>query len=305
MDAPELNVVTGAFGYTGRHIARRLLELGVRVKTLTGHPRGADPLAAQVKAEPFRFDDPAGLAASLRGATTLYNTYWVRFPRGRVTFETAIANTETLFRAAREAGVRRVVHVSIANPSEDSPFAYYRGKAALERSLLESGLSHAILRPTVVFGPGDILINNIAWFLRRAPFFAVPGAGDYEVQPVFVEDLAELAVRAGRSEENLVADAVGPEVYTFVELVRRIAGAMGRPARIVRVRPGLARLLLWAMGPVVRDVVLTREEIEALMSSLLVSKGPPSGSTRLSEWLDRNAAALGTRYASELGRHYR
>lgn len=305
METPEVNVVTGAFGYTGKYITRRLLSMGKRVITLTGHPNRPNPFGNQVGVFPFNFDNPGELGQSLRGATTLYNTYWVRFPHGQVTFEKAVENTKTLIRAAEEAGVGRIVHVSITNASEDSPLPYFRGKGLLERTIIQSKLSYAIIRPTVIFGTEDILINNIAWLLRRSPVFAVPGSGDYLIQPVFVEDVAEIAVGAGHQDANLVIDAVGPEVYTFEAMVRLIAEKVRSRAKIIHLRPGLALFLSRLVSCLVRDVLLTRDEIEGLMSNLLVSEVPPTGRTRMSEWLEQKADIVGTRYASELARHYR
>jgi uncharacterized protein YbjT (DUF2867 family) len=201
--------------------------------------------------------------------------------------------------------VRRFVHVSITNPSETSPLPYFRGKALLERAIRRASLSHAILRPAVVFGPGDVLINNIAWIVRRFPFFVVPGAGDYRLQPVFVDDLAELAVTAGRGQDDVAVDAVGPEIFSFEELVSLIARLLRRRPRIVHAPAVVAYALTRMLGRLVGDVVLTRDEIEGLTSNLLVTTSPPTGSTRLSEWLAENAAVVGREYASELDRHYR
>jgi uncharacterized protein YbjT (DUF2867 family) len=300
----ELVVVTGAYGYTGKYIARWLLSMGKRVITITGRFDRESPLGDQVKAFPFNFDEPRELRETLLGATTLYNTYWVRFPRGEVSFDRAVENTKTLVRAAEAAGVRRLVHISIANPSEDSTLPYYRGKAQVEKAILQSKLSYAILRPTVIFGVEDILVNNIAWLLRRFPFFAIPGRGDYRVQPVYVEDVAEMAVRAGQQEENLVLDAAGPEIYTFAEMVRLIARKVQSKARLIHVPRGLALILAGLVGYLAKDVVLTRDEIRGLMSDLLVSHAPPLGKALFSRWVEENAATLGTKYASELSRHY-
>ena len=300
----ELDVVTGAFGYTGKYITQRLLDAGRRVRTITGHPNRKNCFGNQVEIASMDFNDRAGLVRSLRGAAVLYNTYWVRFNHGRATFDEAVANSCVLIEAAREAGVRKIVHLSIANPSLDSRLAYYSGKAQVEKAIMDSGLSYAILRPTVIFGTEDILINNIAWFARRFPVFAIPGSGQYQLQPMFVEDLAKLATSSARQENNLVLDAVGPEIFTFDDLVRRIALAIGRNPRFLHVSPRAALQMLRCVGPMVGDVILTREEIEGLMADLLVSKQPATGQTRFSEWLAKNAPGLGTRYSSELGRHY-
>lgn len=305
MDNPETAVVTGAFGYTGSYIADRLLAAGFEVKTLTSHPDRPSPNRRRIKTAPFNFDNPAQLTRELQGTGTLYNTYWIRVPRGGLTFQRAVEHSLTLIRAARDAGVRRIVHLSIANPDETSPLLYYSGKAQVERAVVDSGIPYSILRPTVVFGPQDILINNIAWALRRLPAFFIPGSGDYLLQPVFVEDLADLAVQTGMRQDNITTDAVGPEIYTFRELVGYLAEATGSAARIVRTPPSLALAAAQAVGFLVRDVMLTKDELKGLMSNLLVSHGPATCQTKFSEWLSQHAESIGARYASELNRHYR
>lgn len=277
--------------------------MGERVKTLTGHPNRENPFGDQVSAYPFNFDNPSQLVESLQGATTLYNTYWIRFPHRWGTFDEAVENTKTLIKAAEEAGVCRMVHISITNPSEESPFPYFKGKALVEKAIINSKLSYAIVRPALIFGMEGILINNIACLLRKFPMFAVFGSGDYQVQPIFVEDLAEIAVNASHKNDNIIIDAVGPEIFQFEELVRLIADKIHSRARIVHVRPGLALFLARLTGYIVGDVVITRDEMEGLMSNLLISQDPATGQTRLSQWLGENADAIGVKYASELKRH--
>ena len=301
----EIAMVTGAFSFTGKYLTRRLLAMDQQVRTLTGHPDNLNPFGEQVTVFPYNFDHFDALVESLQGVSTFYISYWVRFAYRAMTFERAVAHTKILFRAAKEAGVRRVVYISISNPSEDSPLPYFHGKAELERALRESGLSYAILRPTVIFGPEGILINNIAWLVRRFPIFAVMGEGDYRLQPVYVEDLADLMVKAAQSPEHLVMDAVGPETYRFDELVRLIADALHRHIKIIHLSPGvmysISRLMSLALG----DVILTRDEISGLMANLLISDQAPTAHTHLSEWLQVHADEVGKHYASELQRHYR
>lgn len=229
----------------------------------------------------------------------------MRFPQGRVTYDKAIENTNSLIEAAEEAGVHRMVHISITNASEGSPLPYFAGKGLLETAIVNSSLSYGIIRPTVIFGTEDILINNIAWILRRFPVFTIPGQGDYRLQPVYVGDVADIAVEAGYRSDDVIIDAVGPEVYTYEQLVQIIAREVRSQARIVHVAPGTVLLLSRLVGYLVRDVIVTQEEVRGLMSSLLVSPGPPTGNTLLSEWLEDNAGTLGKGYASELARHYR
>lgn len=305
IETEESNVVTGAFSFTGKYIAQRLLSMGESVRTLTNRPENENLFGPQVKAFPFNFDKPGELTDSLMGANTLYNTYWIRFSQGQVTFDKAVENTRTLLKAAEEAGVRRIVHISITNPSADSTLPYFRGKALVEEAITQSKLSYTIIRPTVIFGFEGILINNIAWLLRRFPIFAIPGSGGYQIQPVFVEDVAEMAVNAGRKVDNAVMDAVGPEIYSFDEVVRLIASRINSRSRIVHIKPNLAYSLAKLIGYAVRDVVITRDEIDGLMSNLLVSQGEPTAPTRFSVWLGQNAGIIGTKYISGLERRYR
>jgi NADH dehydrogenase len=298
----EKQVVTGAFGYSGKVIAERLLEQGVEVATLTNSLERGNPFGGRVKAMPYNFDQPLALAESLRGVAVLYNTYWVRFNRASFGHALAVENTLRLFEAAQKAGVRRVVHISILNPDESSPFEYYRGKARLERELIASGLSYCILRPAVLFGRGDILINNIAWMLRRLPVFGIFGDGQYKLQPVHVDDLARLAVEGGASAEARVIDALGPEAFTYRGLVQALAGVLGlrRPLLPVPARAGY--WMGWLMGKMLGDVVVTREELGGLLAGLLYNGRPATGSIKLTEWAKANAATLGRHYASELAR---
>ncbi len=301
-DGPDIHVVTGAFGYSGKYIAHRLLQAGLTVRTLTNSPERRNPFGGCVRALPLCFDDHNALVESLRGVSVLYNTYWVRFNHATFKHATAVANTLKLFSAAREAGVGRVIHVSITNPSEDSPLEYFSGKAVLERALIESGLSHAILRPTVLFGCEDILINNIAWMLRTFPLFGVFGDGTYRLQPIYVDDLAALAVAMAAERENRIVDAIGPETFTYRELVEQIGRTIGVTRPIVSVSPRLGCAIGSVLGAFVGDVVITREEIEGLMADLLWTRSPPAGHTKFTEWANQHPGTLGLRYSSEIAR---
>lgn len=303
-DQVSTSVVTGAFGFSGHEIANRLLVRGEKVRTLTNHPQAASPLFGQVQVFPLDFGDTERLTESMSGARVLYNTYWVRFSYGGLSHEGAVRNTKTLIHAAEAAGVKRIVHVSITNPSINSPLPYFKGKAELEQAIQSSSLSYAILRPAVLFGEGDVLINNIAFMLKRFPLFAIPGSGEYHVQPIFVDDLAELAVGAGQRSDSYTVDAVGPETYTYTELVKMIRRAIGSRSLLVHLPARLVRLASGVLGAILKDVVLTEDEIKGLMGDLLVSCGPPTGRTSLEGWIKSHAEAIGSTYASEFARHY-
>jgi NADH dehydrogenase len=297
--------VTGAFGFTGRALTEGLLAAGHEVVTLSRRSGAGDPLAERIVVRPFDTADADGLVASLAGVETLFNTYWLRFPRGTSTFEGAVARSATLLAAARAAGVKRVIHVSVVNASANSDTPYVRAKAALEAVVRSSGLEWVIIRPTLTYGPKDILINNLAWALRRLPVYGIPGLGRYTVQPVHVDDVARICVEAGAGPSGLILDAAGPETMSYRELVDRVRAAIGSRSLVVPL-PGVVVLAAArVLGLLVRDVVLTRDEIRELRSSLLASNDPPRGEIRISEWLPANAAQLGRQWSSELDRNYR
>lgn len=307
MSDTGLDLVTGAFSYSGSVIAERLLDSGREVRTITFHPERAHPLQSRIRATRYRFDDPVSLARSLEGVTTLYNTYWVRFDHGQTTFANAISNSRALFHAAKRAGVRRVVHISIANPSIESPLPYYRGKVLVERALAEVGIAYSIVRPTWIFGgEHEVLANNIAWILRRMPIFALPGDGHYPVQPVHIDDLARICEHAAFVDGDAILDAAGPETMSFDELVQTIRRAVGARVPILHLPPLAMTAVARALGLVLvlGDVVLTADEISGLTAGLLVSHEPPLGQIAFTEWLGEHTGAIGHTYANELDRHF-
>jgi uncharacterized protein YbjT (DUF2867 family) len=276
------------------------------VRTLSRERDPSHPLADRVEFGRLQFEDRAELVAALAGADTLYNTYWVRFPRGTTTWDSVVANTRTLLAAAREAGVRRVVQVSVTNASLDSPLPYYRHKAIAEQAVRDSGLAYAIVRPTLVFAPGDILLNNIAWTLRRFPVFLIPGDGRYRVQPVAADDVADVCVGAARAADDAIeCDAAGPVAYEYERLVRMIRAAVGARSRLVHVPPGVAVAAGGVVGRLKRDALITERELAGLMDEALVSSEPPRATRSFESWLAAQAGSLGRIYASEYARNWR
>lgn len=304
-----MDVVTGAFSYSGAAIAAELLRRGRQVRTLTNHPPTTPSSLtaglASIDVCPLALSDPARLRRALQGVDTLYNTYWVRFPHGGLTFDDAVTASATLFAAAADAGVRRVVHVSITHADVTSPFGYFRGKGEVEARLRASGLSYAVVRPAILFGGDGVLINNIAWLLRRSPLVLYGGAGDYRVRGIHVEDLAALMADLGAEHTDGVLDAVGPESLQFRELLDHLRAAVGSRSVLLPVPGPVFPVVTWALGKALGDTLLTRAEFRALAAGLADSDAPATGRIRLTEWIASHADALGRTYAHELRRHYR
>lgn len=299
-----MDVVTGSFGFIGKYLTRELLEKGHEVKTITTHPNKPNPFGRKVITSPYNFEKPEKLTQYLGGCDTLYNTYWVRFNYRQWSFEEALRNTKILFDCAKQAGVRKIVHISVTNPSEQDDLPYYRGKALQEKALKKLGVDCTIVRPTLVFGVEDILVNNIAWTIRKFPVVPVFGSGEYKLQPVYVGDLATIAVDGSKSKGSQTIDAIGPETFTYEEFIRLIARELDRNIAYVHVSPSIGIYLGKMIGLFVRDVILTRDELRGLMGNKLTSNQEPNGGTHFSDWLRSNKHSIGTKYTSELSRHF-
>ena len=294
-------VVTGAFSYTGAAVARELHRRGWTVHTLTNR---RCPLDMQhVSASPLRFEQDY-LESQLRDADVFVNPYWVRIPYAGQTFESAVGNSELLVTAAARAGVKRFVHVSVSNASLSSKLGYYHGKAKVDDAVRRSGLSHAIVRPTLIVGPSDVLSANIAWFLRQFPLFPVPGGGTCRLQPVTLDDTGRIIADAAEASGDQDIDAAGPDTWTFREYVQLLARACGVESLVFGAPDWLALGMLRMLEPLLGDVILTREELLGLEQELLISRAPPLGTESVEAWLMAHGGSLGKTYVNDINRHF-
>ena len=294
------DLVTGAFGNTGSSIARLLTEGGRGVRTLTSHPPAGT--ATGIEVFDYAWDDQDRLVEAFSGVSCFYNTYWMRMGDGGGSYDLAVERCLQLIAAAEAAGVERIVHVSVAHPSLDSPYPYFRGKAKVERRLESSTVPATAVRPTLIFGGDSVLINNLAWILRRLPVFAVSGRGHYRVRPVHVDDIARICVDAGQQFDPApfeVIDAVGPDRPTYIEFVKQVRKITGGKARIVAAPTPLVLAGGAVLGRLLRDDVINRDELVSTMEGLADTSGPSSGTVSLTSWLEQNAETLGRSYMNE------
>ncbi len=305
MRATPVDAVTGAFSYSGAAITAELKARGRTVRTLTAHPgrpSAGDPSQrgpAPDEVCPLDFQNPSQLRESLDGVDTLVNTYWVRFPSAGTSFADAVENSTRLLDAAVDAGVRRVVHVSITHADPWSPYPYFAGKGHVETYLSRLPLTYAVLRPAVLFGGRAVLLNNIAWLLRHLPVFAVGDGGRYRVRGIHIDDLARLCADEADSDANVLRDAVGPERPTFRELVEQLRASTGSRAFVVDVPGALVPVCGAALNLALRDNVLTRDEYRAMADGLADSESPSAGERSISEWITENASWLGRTYLND------
>lgn len=300
MRTTPMDAVTGAFSYSGTAITAELKSRGRGVRTLTGHPQTpASDGSGPDEVCPLDFTDPGQLRTSLSGIDTLINTYWVRFPRAGTTFADAVANSQTLFDAATDAGVRRIVHISIAHADPASPYPYFAGKGLVEAHLATLPVGHAILRPAILFGGQAVLLNNIAWLLRHLPVFAIGGHGAYRIRGIHLTDLARLCADETDSDDDILRDAVGPERPTFRDLVEALREAVHSKAILLDVPGAVIPACATGVGVLLRDTVLTRDEYAAMAAGLADTTGPATGTIAVTDWIAQNGSWLGRRYLND------
>ena len=254
---------------------------------------------------PFNFA-PDALTSALEGADILACAYWTRHNRPPVghrgpwlSHAEATERTGMLVESALAAGVSRLVWTSIANPGLDPDLSYYAGKAQVERFVKESGIPYAVLRPACFFGPGGLLIENIAWAVRHLPVFPIPSGDPYHVRPIHVDDYAQLVADACRGTDTFTQDATGPDRIEFQELIRYIARTINARTQIVRLPIGVCHFLYGAASHLMRETILTLDELKGLSRNRLDSQEPPSGSISLTAWIKENAETIGSRFLRE------
>ncbi|MEX1071925.1 MAG: NAD(P)H-binding protein [Anaerolineales bacterium] len=296
--------VTGAFSYSGSYIAGAFLKRGWEVITFTRRPDRPHPLSEKVKAYALDFSKPEQISERLHGVDTFVNTYWVRYNYPGSSFDLAVENSRILIGAVGAAGVRRFVHISVSKPDINSQLPYFRGKQKVEDLITNGKLSYSILRPTIVYADEEVLINNITWLVSHFPVFPIPGDGQYRVQPIYAEDLAQQVVRSAEGKNNEILDAAGPEIFTFNELLQLLKKISGSKVWLFHTPTSSALLMAKVVSFILGDVMLTKDELTALIEERLVTGMPALGTTRFSDWAREHAQTLGDHYVNELKRHH-
>lgn len=298
-------VVAGGTGFTGTYVVRNLLSNGEnKISVLSSHPRRSHEFAQGIEVNPYNFGQYDEMVKNFRDADCFINTYWVRLNFRNSSFREAVRNSQKLVDACKESGVKRIVHISVANPSHDYAYEYYRGKMEVEDYIRKSGISYAILRPTLLFGDEEILVNNITWLIRKYGFFFIFGDGKYKVTPVFVNDVAREVVRQSQLEENVTEDVVGPESYAFEEIVKLIARETGNKLRIYHLSTFFMSPVCGLLSLLRHDTVVTPEELRVVIDNKLYSGSEPLGMTKFSTWVKENSEKFGKEYHSEVERHF-
>src|SRR6266568_6573584 len=264
-----LVALTGGTGFVGRHIAATLVARGHRVRVLARDPARARFLSDRnVEVVAGGLADRAALDRLASGADALNHLVGIIVEQGVQTFTAVhVAGTEALLAAARHAGVRRFVHMSAVG-ARDEPGAtpYHRTKRRAEQLVRDSGLSHAIFRPSIINGPENRPIRTLAQLHRWSPLVPVFGDGRFPTQPVWIGDVAlAFALAAERPALSGVFELGGPATLTYEEFVRAIGRAAGHPRPLVHVPLAVARAAAAALGVMGPLAPLTLDQLQMLV----------------------------------------
>lgn len=246
-------VVSGGTGFIGSEVVRKLLEAGHEVVATSRDPR-KDPWRGRVRVEQAFAGDASTLGKAFTGADVVVHA--IQFPnhpvedpsRGRTYLEVDGRGTEVAVRSAKRVGVRRFVYVSGAGAGQGRPQVWFQAKDRAETAIRESGLEHAFLRPSWIYGPRDHSMNRFVAFCRYLPVVPVIGDGKTPVYPIHVEDVARcLADAAVREDATALALELGGDRLTMDEIVRTIQKVLKKRRPLLHHPVGLMKRLVWPM----------------------------------------------------------
>ncbi len=284
--APGLVTIFGGSGFVGRYAVGALAKAGWRVRAasrrpdLAGHlqPMGGVGQILPVQAN-LRFPD--SVARAVEGADAVVNCVGILAATGSQTFAAVQAQgARTVAKAAREAGVQHLVHVSAIGADAKSPSHYARSKAEGEAGVLEEFPNAIILRPSLVFGPEDEFFNRFAAMARMSPVLPLIGGGKTKFQPVYVGDVATgiAAAVSGQGKAGATYELGGPEVLSFRDLLDRTLYYAGRtrgylplPFWAAKLQAMLTSPLPNSLRPVTLDQVRLLERDNVVSATALKS----------------------------------
>jgi uncharacterized protein YbjT (DUF2867 family) len=278
--AREKVTVFGGTGFLGRRIVQHLLEADFSVRVASRHPERAAALFPDVH---FGFEsthadinDDGSVAAAVAGVIGVVNAVSLYMESGQLTFHTVhVEGAARVARLAREAGVKRLVHVSGIGSDTKSTSPYIRSRGEGDRVVREALPTTTLIRPSVMFGRGDAFVSPIAAMLRRLPVFPLFGGGQTRLQPAYVEDVAEAITRATRElHSGMCYELGGPRVYTYRSLLEVIAQSLAKKPLLVPVP-----FDLWRMFAVAAELFpqppITRDQVELMQIDNVVSLDLP------------------------------
>lgn len=264
-----LVAMTGATGYVGSEVVRKLLRRDHEIRALVRSSARAGPLRdLGIQMVTGDLSDRSALRSLVEGAGAVVHLAAVIVEEGRQTFQAVhVAGTEALLDAGREAGTPLFLHMSALGARGDAgATSYHRTKWAAEEAVRGSGLAHAIFRPSIVAGPGSVPLGKMVSMIRLLPVVPVIGDGRYEMQPVWIGDVAEAFARALEREDLRGSfDVGGPERLTYHQVLDHLETALGVRRPRVRVPVEIVRFAAAAGAALPNLAPITSDQLQMLL----------------------------------------
>jgi NADH dehydrogenase len=276
----QLVTVFGGTGFLGRRIVRHLHDAGFAVRIASRHPDRAVGLfpdaGPRLQSVHGDINEDRSVAVAVGQAFAVVNAVSLYIQRGRDTFQSVHVNAAgRVARLTREAGAQRFLHISGIGADAESMSSYIRSRGQGEAAVLRAFPSATMLRPAVMFGPGDAFLTPLLLMLRRLPIFPVLGDGGTRVQPAYVEDVGEASARVLQAQSpHQIYELAGPRIYTYRALLRALAAAARNTPFLLPVP-----FALWhAIGYVAEFLPsppITRNQVELMEDDSVATPGTP------------------------------
>lgn len=266
--------ITGGTGFVGTHLARRLIDDGHRVTLVSRTTEGPGRALLDddaVTFAPASVTDREGLAAAFEGADSVAHLAGINAERGEQTFEAVhVRGTERVVAAAEGAGVSTIVLTSFLRARPDCGSAYHETKWAAEELVRGSDLAHTVLKPGLVYGPGDQFVSNVARTVAKVPVFGSVGLRARRVAPLAISDLVDALAAASTGDHlaNSTVPVVGPEELTFGDCVRRIGQVLGRRVLVVPLPVAANATFAWLQERVTNEPIVSRAQVRMLAEGI-------------------------------------
>ncbi|HSA78438.1 MAG TPA: complex I NDUFA9 subunit family protein [Nitrospirota bacterium] len=268
-------LVTGGSGFVGGHLIRRLRQEGLPVRALARHPDRVQPLKdLGVEVVPGDISNKVSLEKAAEGIERVIHLVGIIQETPGVTFRGVhVEGTRNVIEAARKAGVRHFFHQSALGTRPGAKSEYHRTKWEAEELVRQSGIPHTILRPSLIYGPGDKFTIRLSEMLRRAPVMPVIGSGKYRVQPIYIDDVVSCMVKVviGDAFLNEIYEIGGPDQLTYKEVTAAIAEAMGLKRPAVHVPLFFVKPIAHALETVLSNPPLTTDQLIMLQEDNVCS----------------------------------
>lgn len=258
-------LLTGATGFVGSHILKRLIDQHIKVRCIVRSISNARILDSKgIDVHKGDVTDMASLNGSCKGVDTVIHLVGIIREGKGITFEKVhYQGTANILEESKKSGVRKFIHMSALGTRVDAVSRYHKTKWQAEEVVKNSGIDYTIFRPSIICGPEDEFVNMFAKMMRRSPVIPVIGSGNHKMQPIYVEDVVSSFLKTVDNDKTIgkIYELGGPDALTFNDILKTIADVIGRNIMLLHIPTGIMRPVAWLMEQTLHSPHVTREQL--------------------------------------------